>query len=171
MDRKKGIAYMCIIVLVMMAVGSYLSRGYDPTKLSEATKAQISREYKRLSGRQQLVWFDENGGMRETHVHRYFGTYGNCVVMLVYQHNRDSLGNRIELPCAIGGLSYQVKVPTVCDVYLYNKNPNCRTEEILLNTRYMPLEMMKNAKLNWLTDAQIEQITREVEAWVAAGNY
>ena len=170
MEKKKGIIYLCIIVRVMMVVGSYLSRGYDPTMLSKATKAQISYEYKRLSGRQQIVWFDENGGEREVLVHRYFGTYGDCVVMLVYL-GWDIIGNPMGLPRAIGGLSYPVKVPTVCDVYLYNKNPNCKTIDIPLNIRYLPLEMMKREELNWLTDAQLEQLTSDVEAWVAKGNY
>ena len=120
-----------------------------------------------------IEWFDENGGKRETFTHRYFGKYSTCAVVLVYNDHpgTDPFGNPLKPPFAIGGLSRRVEVPVECEVWLYNYDKDCKTYEGKYATRFETLSGIMDSELNWLTNKQIEQLTSDLEAWVAAGNY
>ena len=87
MERKKGIILAFTMIFIMGVIGYCLSYG-DLPRIPMATKGKIMQEYKRMMGefyeRFPLVWFDDNGGRRDEGVHRYFGTYGDCVVLLKY---------------------------------------------------------------------------------------
>ncbi len=175
MDRKKGIAYMCIIVLVMMVVGSYLSRGYLPPA-PESLKREIQQERERLCPDvtvDPFVWFDENGGKREPGVMRYVGIYGDCSVILAYEDPHDLLGWPEDPPFELIGLNRWIETPVKCALYLFNHNPDCKLpgEGGTLATRLCSLEYAKMKKLEWLTDAQLEQLNCDLEVWFAAGNY
>ena len=172
MERKKGITCLCIIVLVMMVVGYFLSRNYTPY-LSPQMKAEIEQEYRKNNGDYYpFIWYDENRGKREDHVYRYFGKYGDCFVILAYGNNQDMSMKPLKLPWPLGGLSRAVLVPIECDILLYNANPNCKTYDTkYLKARLANLRDVKGSEMNWITDAQLEQLTDDLEAWVAKGNY
>ncbi len=180
MDRKKGIISLCVIVLVMMVVGYFLSRDdAQPqgvqmnTPLSAKMKEEILQEYKRVLGdfyeEYPLVWLDENGGKREPGVTRYFGTYGECFVTITYDVNLDSHGSSRDGPWPVPGLPRRVDYPVNCYISLYNRNPNCKLGPY--HGRFESLTIVIRNDLNWLTDAQLEQLTDDLEAWLAAGNY
>ena len=169
MERKKGIIYLCIIVFAMMVVGFPLSAQGDFTPLTDAKKADFAEEYHRLMGNYELVWFDENGGKRDHLVHRYFGTYGDCYVLLRYMKT-NMLLEAVDGPYPLLGLTRLVVYPMGCEIYLYNTNRNCKKVEII-HARYYSLYYVQKRGLDWLTDAQLEQLTDDLEAWVAAGNY
>ncbi len=178
MDRKKVVILIAVVVLVIaVAVGWYLSAGKTPA-LSKSMKAKIQEAHITNMGGEEyypdgylkLVWFDENGGKRDYHVVRYFGTYGDCIVLLEYGNGKSATGQPIGLPTTLAGLTRPVKYPVDCDIILYNTNPNYTSWEYLL-APYTSLYAVQNHKGAWLTDAQLEQLTCDLEAWVAAGNY
>ncbi len=174
MNRKKGIISLCIIVLVMMVVGWFLSyKGLPapPPELKDGVLHEIRKTAPYMES--HIEWFDENGGKREVFTHRYFGKYGTCAVILVYNGHlgTDLSGNPLKPRFAIGGLSRRVEVPVECKVWLYNYDKDCKTNEGRYATRFETLRGVKDSELNWLTDEQLEQLTSDVEAWVAAGNY
>ena len=177
MNRKKGIISLCIIVLVVMAVGYFLSRNYTPylspqmkAKIQEAHITNMGGEEYYPDGFLNLVWFDENGGKRDVGVLRYFGTYGDCIVLLEYGNGRSASGQPIKLPTALRGLPRRVEIPVDFKIMLYNMNPNYTSWEYLL-APYTPLYDVQDHKGEWLTDEQLEQLTCDLEAWVAKGNY
>ena len=93
--------------------------------------------------------------------------------MLVYndQPGADPFGNPLKPPFTVVGLSRRVEVPVECEVWLYNYDEDCKTYEGKYATRFETLRGVKNSELNWLTDTQLEKLTRDIEAWVAKGNY
>ncbi len=173
MNRKKGIISLCIIVLVMMVVGSYLSRGYLPPA-PDNLKREMLQELKRLCPNvtvEPYVWFDENGGKRDPGVCRYFGTYGDCAVILSYRDNSDYFGNPEDPPWPLLGLTRYVELPVKCAISLFNYNADCKMPDSSVASRYCDLVYVKTAELEWLTDAQLEKLSKDLETWVAAGNY
>lgn len=186
MMNKKLIVFATLIIVAAIATGSFLSgcrpSEVDLTSLSLEQKSEILEAYKiEMCGgefdkdgefyrRHPLVWFDENGGRRNADVFRYFGTYGDCIVLLRYGDNVTALFEPIKPPCPLYGLSRTVDFPIECEVILYHTNPNYPKHDAiaapitsLLNLEYLQLQ--------WLTDAQLEQLTDDLEIWVANGNY
>ncbi len=173
MNRKKGIISLCIIVLVMMVVGSFLSRGYLPPA-PESLKREIQQERERLCPDvtvEPFVWLDENGGKRDPGVMRYVGTYGDCSVILAYEDPHDFLGWPEDPPFALSGLTRWIKLPVKCKIYLFNHNPDYEAHNSAEPRRFLDLPYVSYIGLGWLTDEQLEQLTCDLEAWVAAGNY
>ncbi len=117
-----------------------------------------------------LVWFDENGGKRDNRVFRFFGTYGDCIVLLRYGDNQTGLMTPVKLPCPLYGLSRDVYYPMECDIYLYHTKPNYPKHD-MLGAPLASLYDLEYHKLKWLTDTQLEQLTNDLECWVAEGNY
>ena len=181
MERKKGIIYLCIIVLVMMVVGYFLSCDYTYPTISPSSlariKAEVVREFIKLAGSEEayakhpVVWFDENGGKRDRWVYRYFGIYGDCIILLVYTSKPDAYS--IETPW------YTYKITGTCEVmmpagyafHVVNRDPICKTIEFWPTVRICESIGDAVRDLNWLTERQAEQIARDLEAWFAAGNY
>ena len=185
MNRKKGIICLCIIVFVMMVAGYFLSHNYTPylspqlkAKIQEAHITNMGGEeyYKRFpDGGLDIVWFDENGGKRDYRVVRHFGTYGDCIVLIEYDDARSATGRPIDPPYVVDGLTRRVESPSDFKIMLYNMNPDymnpdCTDWEYLL-APYTSLTDVQQHKGEWLTDEQLEQLTCDFEAWLAAGNY
>ena len=175
MERKKGIIYLCLIVFAMMVAGSYLSRGYLPPA-PESLKREMLQEMERLCPDviiEEDVWVEENRGIREPGVNQYFGTYGDCSVILYYQAPIDVYGWPEDPPFTVSGLTRGVKMSLKCQINLFNHNPDCRLsgEDGAFATRLCSLVTANTEKLGWLTDEQLEQLTCDFDAWLAAGNY
>ena len=173
MERKKGVVYLCLIVLLMMVAGSYLSRNYVPGP-SAKIRAEVTLEYKKLTGENYesfpLVWFDENGGKRDAGVYRYFGTYGDCVVLLIYHFPIEVSAETPRYPYRISS-TRTVMLPAGYEIMVFNRDPNCKTNEVYPFPIRISAIYIAVIKLNWLTDNQAEQIGRDLEDWVAKGNY
>lgn len=176
MERKKVILSLSILLIVMIAVGYFLTRDYMPP-LSKGMKAKVLEAYitEMVGGEEhynhtnRLVWFDENGGKRDRYVFRYFGTYGDCIVILRYGSGLTATGGPVKLPKTLP-LARPVQYPVDCSILLYNTNPDYPTDGRLA----APITSLINViekKLPWLTDAQFEQLTDDLEAWIAKGNY
>lgn len=186
MNKKTGI-FVAFAIVIIVATGIVLSGCQaslgDFTPLTAQQKADILDAYKiEFCGGEEfdpnseyyrkmpLVWFDENGGKRDEDVFRYFGTYGDCIVMLRYGDNKDAISQPVKLPFPLYGLSRSIDFPMECDIILYNTNPNHPTHSDLA-TPLTNLFTLEHLKLSWLTDAQLEQLTNDLENWIKKGNY
>ena len=182
---KKCIALILGMLILLCAVltGCQSAQG-DFTPLTAEQKTKIFDTYKagfgdyyEVSGVRPFVWFDENGGKRDSGVLRYFGTYGDCVVLLQYGSGQNFFMEPIELPITMWDLAYPVQYPVDCEIVLYNKNPNCRLESRNRDYDYdllvpiCSLTELKLMKINWLTWPQLFQLTTDLENWITDGNY
>ena len=135
---------------------------FDESELSEA--ARVCEEY-------PIVWFDENGGKRDYGVYRYFGTYGDCIVLLRYGKSWTTAtmpwGEKIEEPpFRIPGLSRSIYSP----VAFSNQDPNYPTQKY--DSNHTPLHPLFGLyEVRWLTDEQLDQLMDDLENWLAEGNY
>ena len=175
MKMKRSI----ILILVMLTLLSVALAGCL-SPLTAAQKAEIKdafiKEYfgEEFYRGEPMVWFDENGGKRDPGVFRYFGTYGDCIVMIRYKAVDKILsGGRDNMPVKLTYLAREVTYPVCCDIHLYNTNPNYPKDSGRY-TLHAPLAemswIMKN-DLGWLTDEELEQLTTDLENWLAEGNY
>ena len=187
MKAKRSFIYILVTLILLSAVltGCQSAKG-DFTPLTAGQKANILEAYKTeyCSGEESayqqkpLIWFDENGGKRDPGVFRYFGTYGDCIVLLQYGDGQyDYIMMPIEQPITMGYLAYPVQYPVDCEIVLYNKNPNCRLESRNRDYDYdllvpiCSLSELKLMKINWLTWPQLYQLTTDLENWITDGNY
>lgn len=178
-----------LILLTIVTVIYFVFFYHDANSLSRWQKHQIITAYKedclgtkmmsdpesfleRYYESSPLVWYDENGGVEEAQVIRYFRTYGNCIVLLKMEDNRDNLGKPIKSPVPLSGLSRTVFYPRECSIYLYNAkdpfdfeySPNVRKTDIKMISLIFLDEYGVD---NWLTEEQLEQLTDDLEAWIA----
>ena len=182
MKMKRNLI-LILVILMLLPIALAGCKGFLP--LSAKRKAEIEDAYKMLCGR-DIAWWDENGYDRIPTVFRYFATYGDCIVLLRYaQTPSDFLGNPIDPPYMLDYLTRPVECPTavgptgkvIFQIWLYNTNPTCPKDsnnpEYPYNLR-APLATMQdlhNMGLTWLTDEELEQLTTDLENWLAAGNY
>ena len=172
MERKKVILSLSILLIVMIAVGYFLTRDYLPPA-PDNLKREMLQELKRLTPNVpdvSIVWFDENGGKRDPGVCRYFGTYGDCVVLLIYHFPIEVSAETPRYPYRISS-TRTVMLPAGYEIMVFNRDPNCKTNEVYPFPIRISAIYIAVIKLNWLTDNQAEQIGRDLEDWVAKGNY
>lgn len=186
---KKICAITILAMLVVIVAGLLLWQG-GASSLTIWQKAEIEAAYKariyslfdesetsealKLYEMEPFVWFDENGGKRDYGVYRYFGTYGDCIVLLRYGKNwftADILGYEPpeEPPYRIPGLYPKVLSPVAFSIELYNTNPNYPT--VSYAPYRSPLGELGNSTAEWLTDEQREQLREDLVNWLAEGNY
>lgn len=174
--KTKRSLILILVMLMLLPMALAGCKGSWP--LSPIKKAQIKKAYKtefcandeNFYQRIPLVWFDENGGERDPYVFRYFGTYGDCIVMLRYGDGQDATMQPVKLPITMSYLSRPVQYPVDCDVVLYNTNPFCPRDSSL-HAPICSLHILKSKGLIWLTHGQLEQLTTDLENWLAEGNY
>ena len=171
-----------ILVLVIAVIGGmriqdYLAAQGDFTPLTSEQKEEILEAYRNylyFEDNVSMRWVEDNGGESLRNYFRYFGTYGDCIVMLKYGDNLNAIGYPISLPCHIPNLAYFFDYPVECSVYLYNTNPNYPKASDPLYTNMPPitgLEELAWLGVEWLTEDQLLQLTKDLEHWVAEGNY
>ena len=142
-------------------------------------KEKVEREYYEVlwSGAKEyahkhnpLIWYEDNGYVEEEHVWRYIGKYGDCYAFLVIEDNIDGFGSPWEGPYPIEGLSREVIYPTneAC-IMLYHTQKEFTYEQMWqfefesdAKFKMYLLSEIKNRE-EWLTDAQFEQLTQDVE--------
>ncbi|MBQ7331410.1 MAG: hypothetical protein IJW94_06430 [Oscillospiraceae bacterium] len=182
MPNKKIIRILTALSLILVTVVCFALFG-QPKVLSPERKAEILEAYKlewclgdlymdgymyRVS---PLVWFDENGGKRDPYVFRYFGTYGDCIVLLRYGDNQTSLWTPVDVPYQMRGLTRPVYFPMECDVYLYNTNPNYPVYSHCLAPLTELYYVQEIMGVSWLSEAQLKRLTNDLEFWLWLGNY
>ena len=117
-----------------------------------------------------LVWYDENGGVEEEFVWRYIGTYGDCYAFLDIADNLSDVDGLTPMinPYPIHGFDREVYYPIEVNVVLYHI-----PGEILVKGEYRDyatqvayLEELKSEynREEWITDEQLEQLARDIEA-------
>jgi len=109
------------------------------------------------------IWYDENGYVEEPGVYRYIGTYGYCYAILVIGDGMGATMDPMPGPFELHGLARPVYYPIDVKVLLYHTK---RTFDTLwgTTTRGRYLETMKpEHRKEWLTDAQLERLTRDIE--------
>ncbi len=177
--KRNLILILVILMLLSMALAGCQSVQGDFTPLTAEQKANILEAYKiEFCGNDEnyyqgkpLIWFDENGGKRDPNVYRYFGSYGDCIVMLRYGDGQNALFEPVTLPKKIP-LSRVVEYPVDVDIVLYNTNPQYPNSGRY--KKYAPISSMQGLELydiTWLTRGQLEQLTTDLENWLAVGNY
>jgi hypothetical protein len=172
MKRTLILILMIAIMLPMVFVGCD-----DPQTLSKREKAEILEIYNAKFPEgyhdymtyEPLVWFDESGNRRDDGVSRYFGTYGDCIVLIKYKG--------VEQPITIYHLSRLVEYPVSCEIWLVNKDPNAPLKSnnpeypYDLFSPFCSLYGLATVDIQWLTDEELEQLTTDLENWLAEGNY
>ena len=181
MLKKWSTVLISAVLIVVLVCGSllfhWISAKGDFSPLTEEEKEAIEEAHQTEflgwwldNDLYRLVWFEENGGKRNDGVYRYFGRYGDCIVMVRYGNGLDAVGWPLNLPGKLFGLSRPVEYPVEADIYLYHTKPK-RGDTVGLQAPISSLYGLEILELKWLTDAQLEQLTNDLEAWVAEGNY
>ena len=170
------------VCLVFVGVYSYCS----VPRLSAKAKAEVEALYfqdwcmssEEIYARQPLIWYDENWYREEVNVWRYIGTYGDCYAFLRMSKNIGGMFEPIELPVEILGLSYAVYYPRNAYVFLYHTKREFPSDDVFYTVvpdknNYMvkmtALYSIQN-RSEWLTDEQLEQLTRDIEKIAAKYN-
>ena len=122
-----------------------------------------------------IVWYDENGGIEEDGVWRYVGTYGDCYAFLKIGDNFSDMTvyppYTMPNPFPLDGLSHEVYYHTEANVVLYHtkKDFTILVGDREYSGRLKDLREIDNRE-EWITDEQLERLTRDVEKIAAAHN-
>ncbi len=113
------------------------------------------------------IWYDENGYVEEPGVYRYIGTYGYCYAFLVIGDGQGATFDPMSGPFELRGLSRPVYYPIDATVLLYHTKRTFTYGigtpwEITVRARYLDI-MGSEQRKEWLSDAQLERLTRDVE--------
>ena len=172
--RRKWMLAFTLFLLIGLLIYPIVSYCSMP-KLSRKEKKIVHQAYvdTRQFGSEEgwlkvcpLIWYDENGYAEEVNVWRYIGTYGDCYAFLVIGDDlvNGVIGVDIPKPYLLRGLSYDVYYPVEAEIYLYDtlgKLPTYTNSINEIPVRLRSLYGFDDQK--WLTDAQLEQLTRDVE--------
>ena len=116
-----------------------------------------------------LIWYDENGYSEQEFVWRYVGTYGECYAFLLIGDNQTAYMEDVEIPFPINGLARVVYYSTEADVILYHTSKEFTYKSEYGDDEYKKrLDHISNIdrywnREEWLTDAQLEELTRDIE--------
>ena len=171
------VALLLVGLLVWFLINFYY---YSTKRLPPWEKEKVEREYYEVlwSGAKEyahkhnpLIWYEDNDYVEEEHVWRYIGTYGDCHAFLVIGDNTDVFWNQLEPPFPIEGLSRVVEYPAANQVRImlyHTKKAFTYDQFAQLDTGYDYLYKMRyldeiRNREEWLTDAQFEQLTQDVE--------
>ena len=191
MKTKRHII-LIIVVLILIPIMLAGCKGFLP--LSAKRRAEIEEAYKiefcggdeELYQEYSIYWWDEIGYDRIPKAFRYFSTYGDCIVLLRYTNVPiDGLGRPLDPPYILDYLTRPVECPVsvsslghkvICKIWLYNTDPNCpktssNADYRDLDAPLATMEDLHNRGLTWLTDEELEQLTTDLENWLAEGNY
>lgn len=180
---KKYRAHIIFGLVVALSVGILVASSiYDSVpRLSRMTKDKIKEDYfvyecgsnERIYKMAPIIWYEENNYTEEENVWRYIGTYGDCYAFLVIGSGIGATMDPLELPVKLQGLSRTVYYPNDAHVMLYHtKRLFTYQEAIYPNSSYektikmASLDEIENRE-EWLTDAQLEQLTRDIEKMAA----
>lgn len=113
------------------------------------------------------IWYDENGYVEETGVYRYIGTYGYCYAILVIGDGMGATMDPMPGPFELHGLARPVYYPIDAKVLLYHTKRTFTSGvdapwETTTRVRYLETMGPEHRK-EWLTDAQLERLTRDIE--------
>ena len=143
--------------------------------LSDEEKKKVEEVYYDSWIGDSPTWYDENGGIEELGVWRYVGTYGDCYAFLVIDDNFMPIDCDPRIPVAnpypLDGLTRDVYYHTEAFVVLYHtkKDFTVMLGDREYSGRLEYLGAIKNRE-EWITDAQLERLTRDVEKIAAAHN-
>lgn len=189
--KKYWISIIAVLAVAVIGVGTWLFslRDTDPQDTQESQDSQLQQsaqeepsqippftdEIKEVikASNSRIIWYDENGNVEEPGVWRYIGTYGDCYAFLEIQSPIGATFDPIELPYDIQGLSRPVSYPQVASVVLYHTTREFTWNELHsrpdetgtfadYRTRMLWLDFAVNRE-DWLTDAQLEQLTADIE--------
>lgn len=162
----KWIFSVTIVLLAGLLI--WLIFTYNPIpRLSENEKANVQKAFcdqKMVSSEgDTIIWYDENGYVEEEYVWRYIGTYGDCYAFLRIGMEETSL------PDLLQELPRNVYYPNHADVMLYHTKRTFTYSEVSCGAipskekcKLMYLHSIENLE-EWITDEQLEQLTRDVE--------
>lgn len=162
----KWIFSVTIVLLAGLLI--WLIFTYNPIpRLSKNEKANVEKAFSdqkmESSEGDTIIWYDENGYVEEEHVWRYIGTYGDCYAFLRIGMEETSL------PDLLQELSRDVYYPNHADVMLYHTKRTFTYSEVSCGTtssqercKLMCLDSIRNRD-EWITDEQLEQLTRDIE--------
>ena len=177
----KWITAILAVLLVGLLIW-FLVDYYSIPRLPDSEKKKIEELYydtwyggPKYSKFHPLTWYDENGGIEEDLVWRYIGTYGDCYAFLKIGDNLADIDvvppYTMPNPFPLQGLSREVWYHTEADVVLYHTQKDFPVVigDREYSARLRGLWGMDNRE-EWITDAQLEQLTRDIEKIAKAHN-
>ncbi len=186
---QKWMTIIALILVAVMTVCVVLYHSAYPQNhslpLTERQKSDIEEACKAtfLYGtgdpfleRFSINWIEGYGGeYGKLQDFRYFGTYDDCVVLIWYYENiHPGIGLPMEPPFKVFGLSRSVEYPVTATIVLYNTSPNYPNSSdpaLYLRAPFATLSDLEYCGITWLTNAQLERLTTDLENWLAEGNY
>ena len=162
------VVLLCLSVafLVVYTVANYEDTSTLSVELKDEIKVAYHKRHYPYSELDKqdippLIWYDENGQIEEYMVWRYVGTYGDCVALLYIDNNQNGIYQPLEMPYLLDGLPRDVYYPNEAFVYLYNTGVRNDSGQF---GRLADLIELKQDDLKWLSNAQMEQLARDIEA-------
>lgn len=167
---------LLLVCLLIFGICSY----YSVPRLSSEEKELVRTAYiNRDCGgdmekyqQMPLIWYDENQYVEEDGVWRYVGTYGDCYAFLRIGGEQDDELVSMPPPSTylLGGLTRLVVYPRQAWVYLYHTKREFNSDDAnwipegttvrLERTSYL---MAQKHLDNWITEEQLEQLTKDIE--------
>ena len=167
---KPIVSILAIVLVAVLVVGVFLH--FSVPKLSQKEKEKVEQEYNENGDGKvfPIVWYDENGHVEEPYVWRYIGKYGDCYAFLKFGSGLGATGQRYEGFVVLYGLSRQVYYPVDADVVLFHTKRTFTytytdvDASVKREVRWVTLESLgEKQRQEWLTDKQLEKLTRDVE--------
>ena len=174
-----------IVAIALLLIGLlawFLIDYFSIPRLPPWEKEKVEQAYFILTGSDEewyaqnpIIWYDENGYVEENKVWRYVGKYGDCYAFLRIGDNKNAHWEEVDIPCPVAGLDPPVYYPVQAFLYLYHTKRGFTYKEIRgcdgTENIYQLwlLDSMRNRE-EWITDEQLEQLTRDIEKLAKAHN-
>ena len=154
---------IAIIASVLAIVIVCLTCIYASTpRLPPWEKDKILNEFNIVEVSDTPIWYEDNGYVEEPGVMRYIGTYGDCYAFLIIGFGTGATMEPYEGPVEVRGLSRPVYYPVEAHIGLYHTKRTFRLKGTTLRAWCLSW-LTPEYRQEWLTDAQLERLTRDVE--------
>ena len=174
--RKYWKWILSIIALLLVGLLIWFIFFYHSVpRFSDEEKKKVEEVYYDSWIGDSPTWYDENGGIEEVGVWRYVGTYGDCYAFLKIGDNFSDMTvyppYTIPNPFPLDGLSHEVYYHTEANVVLYHtkKDFTILVGDREYSGRLKDIREIDNRE-EWITDEQLERLTRDIEAIAKAHN-
>lgn len=174
--RKYWKWILSIIALLLVGLLIWFIFFYHSVpRFSDEEKKKVEEVYYDSWIGDSPTWYDENGGIEEVGVWRYVGTYGDCYAFLKIGDNFSDMTvyppYTMPNPFPLDGLSHEVYYHTEANVVLYHtkKDFTILVGDREYSGRLKDIREIDNRE-EWITDEQLERLTRDIEAIAKAHN-
>ena len=181
--KNKSVKFLCVFLLAGMLLSLFTgcapANNNEPA-LSAEEKAALNAECMRLKFYYgDIAWYDEDPTLDfSDSFHRYCGTYGDAVVILV-SYPRESMiylpgatkpeeseESRVPVPSDLEVHGRTITYPAQCYLLVFNPNHVVPSGDYSLkNAAVRPFELSYVEE--WMTSEQMDQALDDLEKWIA----